>query len=172
MKLEIGGGIRNRKEDWINLDICPTANIVHNLDYAPWPVENDFADMIYSSHCIEHVKDPKMFLRECARIGKLGSTVEIRCPDSASEMAMVVGHIGVVSINFMRHADHIFPEMYWENSPKKLALQRIEAGADDFWFNMARANPLFKDWPDGDILTWLPRTRHENEFHFIVVDNK
>jgi hypothetical protein len=33
---------------------------------------------------------------------------------------------------------------------------------------LARANPLFRLWSDEDILTWLPRTRHENRFHLRV----
>jgi hypothetical protein len=33
---------------------------------------------------------------------------------------------------------------------------------------MARKHPLFSMWSDDDILTWLPRTRHENRFHLTV----
>lgn len=152
----------------MNVDVCPTANIVHDLDVMPWPIESGTVDEVYSAHCIEHVANQTAFCREVARICKVGATVEIRCPDAASEMAMCPGHSAVWSINCVRHMDHVFPEMHWTGCERRLRLVNIEPGADDYWFPMARRNPLFKDWSDGDILTWIPRTRHENRFHFVV----
>ncbi|HSG72066.1 MAG TPA: methyltransferase domain-containing protein [Planctomycetaceae bacterium] len=171
MRIEIGGGVRPRGEGFLNVDLLDCADIKCDLNETPWPIETDSADEVYSSHCIEHVRCPHAFLREVARIGKLGAKVEIRCPDSISEMAMVTGHVGVCSINFMRHADHVFPDVTWSGSAKKLKMLRIEPGADDYWFPMARKNPLFAMWKDDDILTWIPRTRHENRFYFEVVAN-
>ena len=168
IKLEIGGGTRNKGGDWVNLDLCETANIKHDLNVLPWPVDTDSVAECYSSHCIEHVKDPTSFLREVARVCKVGAVVEIRCPDAGSEMSMVAGHESVVSINCMRHMDHIFPEMFWSGLPKRLRLVSIEPGCDDYWFPMARANPIFREWTDTDILTWVPRCRHENRFHLTV----
>jgi hypothetical protein len=171
MKIEIGGGVKPKGEGFINVDMLDCADIQCNLEDYPWPIDDDSADEIYSSHCIEHVYHYRDFLRECARIGKVGAKVEIRCPDSQSEMAMVATHKQIVSINAMRHADHIFPDVHWDGMNKKLHLEHIEPGADDYWFPMARANPLFDMWSDDDILTWLPRTRHENRFYFTVVVN-
>ena len=99
---------------------------------------------MYSSHCIEHVRCHIAFVREVARISKVGAKVEIRCPDALSEMAMVYGHTGTFSINVVRHMDHIFPELFWTGCPRRLRLVNIEPGADDYWFPMARANPLFR----------------------------
>lgn len=168
MQLEIGGGTRNRGVGWVNLDICPTADIVHNLDVLPWPLADESADNIYTSHCIEHVASHIDFIREVARIGKVGAHVEIRCPDALSEMAMVYGHRGVFSINVVRHLDHIFPEMHWTGCKRRLRLQNIEKGPDDYWFPLARKNPIFKAYSDDDILHFVPRTLHENRFHFFV----
>lgn len=172
MKVEIGGGAKPRGEDFINVDALDCADIVHDLNSLPWPFETDSVDELYSAHCIEHVDCPHQFLRECARVCKLGAPVEIRCPDSQGEMAMVTGHKSVVSIDFMRHASEVFPDVTWSGSPKKLDLLRWEPGCDDYWFHLARENPLFESWSDDDILTWLPRTRHENRFHFEVVSNE
>jgi SAM-dependent methyltransferase len=168
MKVEIGGGIRALGDGWLNVDLCAGADVKHDLNVTPWPFADETVDALYSSHCIEHVDCPVTFLREVARICKVGATVEIRCPDPTSEMAMVVSHKGVVSINFMRHADSVFPEIYFAGHPRRLRIVRIEPACDDYWFHLARANPLFRLWKDEDILTWLPRTRHENRFHLRV----
>ena len=86
MKLEIGGGTRNLGQDWVNLDLCESADIRHDLDIMPWPLQDDSVDRVYSSHCIEHVDDPVSFLKEITRVGKPGCHVEIRCPAPHSEM--------------------------------------------------------------------------------------
>lgn len=166
-KLEIGGGNRNRGDGFINMDMLddPAVDVKHDLNKTPWPFADDSVDEIYSSHCIEHVDCSIRFLREVVRIGKVGAPVEIRCPDAFSEMAMVAGHKAVIPINVARHWDHIFPDLFWQGMNKMLRLDRIEPGADDYWFPMARASRLFHHWSDDDILTWLPRTRHENRFY-------
>lgn len=168
LRIEIGGGTRNKGEGWINVDLCPTANVIHDLNETPWPFADDSVDELYSSHCIEHVACPIMFLREVARVCKVGAVVEIRCPDACGEMAMVAGHVSVISIDMMRHMSDLFPETFFAGRPRRLVLDWIEPGCDDYWFPMARENPLFAAWSDTDILTWLPRTRHENRFHLRV----
>lgn len=168
LKIEIGGGDRPRGEGFVNVDMLACADMVHDLNDTPWPFEDASVDQLYSSHCIEHVRCPITFLREVARVCKVGATVEIRCPDATSEMAMVIGHEGVVSINFFRHMSDVFPQIFFGGYPRRLRIERIEPGCDDYWFPMARANPLFRQWSDLDIMTWLPRTRHENRFHLRV----
>lgn len=168
LKVEIGGGQRNLGGDWINVDMLDCAHIKHDLNVAPWPFDDASVDQLYTSHCIEHVKCPIQFIREVARICKVGAPVEIRCPDTCGEMAMVAGHESVVSIDFMRHMDSVFPEIFWSGRPRRLRLLTIEPGADDYWFPLARSNPIFRGWQDIDILTWAPRTRHENRFHLTV----
>lgn len=177
LKIELGGGPTPR-EGFMNVDVVEQADIRHDLNVLPWPIADESVDEVYSSHCLEHLNYPadgefgiRAFVREIARICKVGAPVEIRVPDAISEMAMCPGHRAVISINTMRHIDHIFPEKHWSGSARRLKLLRIEPGCDDYWFHMARKNPLFKDWTDDDILTWLPRTRHENRFHFRVESN-
>ena len=171
MKVEIGGGNRARGEGYLNVDLVPGADVKHDLNVTPWPFDAESVSDLYTSHCIEHVNCYIAFLREVARICKVGAHVEIRCPDACSEMAMVAGHRAVFPINVVRHLDHVFPELFWEDRPRRLKLQRIEAGADDYWFPMARSSPRFEGWSDDEIMTWIPRTRHENRFHFTVVPN-
>lgn len=171
MKVEIGGGDRPRGEGFVNVDLVHSADVLHDLNEVPWPFDDEEVEELYSSHCIEHVECYIRFLREVARICRVGAPVEIRCPDAMSEMAMVAGHKAVFPINVVRHADHVFPELFWRNLPRRLKLLRIEPGADDYWFPKARASPLFAAYSDLEILQWVPRTRHENRFHFEVIAN-
>ncbi len=166
--IELGGGTRHRGEGWLNVDLCPSADVHHDLNVTPWPFDDESIDELYTSHCIEHVKCPIAFLREVARICKVGAKIEIRCPDACGEMAMVAGHESVVSIDVMRHMSDVFPEIFFGGHPRRLKLLSIEPGCDDYWFPRARSNPLFAAWSDLDILTWIPRTRHENRFHITV----
>ena len=174
MKLEIGGGDKPRGDGWKNVDCLPGADVVHDLNVLPWPFADESIDELYSSHCLEHLAyqtggafAATRIFREIARICKVGASIEIRVPDSQSEMAMCPGHTTVLSINTFRHFD-IFPREHWAGSPRRMKLLRVEPGCDDHWFHEARKNPLFKSWSDEDLLTWLPRTRHENRFHLTV----
>jgi hypothetical protein len=172
VRVEIGGGTRNRGPGWLNVDQCQGADIQHDLNVFPWPIADASADELYSAHCIEHVKSPIAFCREVARVCRVGATVELRCPDACGEMAMCAGHEAVWSINCVRHMDHIFPELHWQGCQRRLKLTDIQAGGDDYWFPMARKSRLFKGWTDDEILTWIPRTRHENRFYFVVIDTE
>jgi hypothetical protein len=51
-KINIGGGDWYRKE-WENLDIIYNYKLEDELLK---PFKSDFIDLIYSSHCIEHIK--------------------------------------------------------------------------------------------------------------------
>ena len=168
MRLEIGGGTRQRGEGFANLDICEGADIRHDLDITPWPIDDESIDEVYTSHCIEHVKCYISFVREVVRICRVGATVEIRCPDANSEMAMVAGHRAVFPINVVRHLDTVFPEIFW-NGDRRLRLLRFEQCGDDYWLPLAR-----QDWPDKSdefLMRWIPRTCHENRFYFKVTEN-
>jgi ubiquinone/menaquinone biosynthesis C-methylase UbiE len=169
LRVEIGGGTRDRGDGWVNVDQIDSADIVHDLNSLPWPFDDESVDELYSSHCIEHVESDRDFIREVARICRVGARVEIRAPDAMSEMANIYGHKTVFSINVVRHADHVFPELFWSNCDRRLKLDRIEYGADDYWFAKARSNRVFAHYSDEDILDWVPRTKHENRFHFTVV---
>jgi len=166
MKLvEIGGGVYPR-QGYTNVDMLTCADIVHNLNDAPWPIEDASVDEVYTSHCIEHVKCPFVFVREICRICKVGAKVEIRCPDSMSDMALCAGHEYTFSMSQVRHFAE-FPAV-WFNGDRKLTLVNQSWSSDPFFFNLARSNPIFNGWTDEDITLWIPRTRHENIFIFRV----
>lgn len=170
MKLELGGGTRNRGDGWHNADLDPAADTVCDLD-VEWPFPDDSVSEVYSSHCIEHVKDPTFFIREVCRVAKLGAPVEIRCPDPMSEMAMCGGHRSVVSPTQMERHTNEFPEL-WFSGPKRLTWLRTDRGPDPYYWPKARASPALARWSDEEIMLWVPRTVHENCFHFVVSRNE
>lgn len=172
MNLEIGGGSNfARGAGWINIDQCQDADIQHDLNVLPWPVADDSADAIYSSHCIEHVENSNDFFFECVRIGKIGSTVIIKCPAPFSEMALCSGHKSVISPQQVRNMEHEFPRLVWRK-PKRLKLlscvfnasQKLKKAKGDLRFLIGMT--------DQQIMEWIPGTAHETVFEFIVQENE
>lgn len=73
----------------VGLDISPDtqADIVHDLDVFPYPIEDDRFDEILAQDVIEHVKDPIRVFEEFHRIGKNGAHVQLRTPHFSSVLA-------------------------------------------------------------------------------------
>jgi predicted SAM-dependent methyltransferase len=69
MKLNIAGGQRPI-EGFINIDLFEGADIVHDLNEYPWPIEDESVEEIMCSHYIEHVPDLMKFMNEIYRILK------------------------------------------------------------------------------------------------------
>jgi SAM-dependent methyltransferase len=171
MKIELGGGSFGRGGEWINVDMVRTADVVHNLDVTPWPFPDDSIDAIYSSHCIEHVKCPISFLSECARVGRLGCEIEIRCPAPYSDLAMVAGHVSVFSPQGARNMDVHFPRQFWfaEKRPKLIGwhYQCSER------LHEARAElPFLAGLSDALVMKYIPGTAHETVFRYVVQQNE
>lgn len=172
MKLEIGGGNDfNRGGDWINMDQLEGADIKCNLDVIPWPVADDSVDEIYTSHCIEHVKCPISFLHECARIGKIGCTVEIRCPSPYSDLAMVAGHVSVFSPQAARNMDVHFPKLFWQQA-KRPALLGWHIQASERLNEAKKELPFLAGLSDEIIMKYIPGTGHETVFQYVVKENE
>lgn len=169
-KLEIGGGVFPRGDGWINLDKIESADVIHDLNVIPWPFDDDSIGAIYTSHCIEHVHDPVPFLNECARIGRIGTRIEIRCPAPTAQLAMVADHKHVFSLQCARNMDLHFPELFWKGT-KRLRLR-------DHWYqssemlSWARADlPFLRNLSDQVIMRWIPGTAHESVFIYEVTAN-
>jgi SAM-dependent methyltransferase len=74
---------------WIILDI---EDADFNIDFgslAPFPFEADTQDVIYSSHCIEHIPNETIlyWLRESYRILKPGGYIRLEAPDTEKIIA-------------------------------------------------------------------------------------
>ncbi len=172
LKVEIGGGAHfARGSQWVNIDWCDEADIKHNLNGSPWPIADDSASEIYSSHCIEHVHNPHMFLDECARIGIVGCTVEIRCPAPHSDLAMVADHKHVFAPQGARNAEYHFPELHWKHRKRLKLLSHVFQPSEMLEWAKAEL-PFLKGLSDDVIMRWIPRTTHDTVFMYQVVENE
>ncbi len=86
--LDVGCG-RNKIKDSIGIDLDKNslADITHDLNVYPYPFEDNSFDEIYAKHIIEHVENPRKFIKELFRILKQGGTVFIETPHFSSRVA-------------------------------------------------------------------------------------
>lgn len=171
MNLEMGGGVKPRGDGWTNMDMVAGADIVHDLDQMPWPLADDSVEQFYSSHCLEHLKDPLAVLNEVVRIGKLGCPVEIRVPHPNSDLAMVAGHLHVFSPIAALNMENHFPGEFWHR-PKRLKLVNIEYGPSIFLEQAKKELPFLRGVDDRIIMRWIQGTCHEVRFYYQVVENE
>ena len=90
-QLEIGPGRFPREGEWDTMDLCRnphskiTPTFIHDLRDLPYPIADDTYDIVYASHCIEHVEfeNVKPILMELRRILKPSGTAELWTPDFA-----------------------------------------------------------------------------------------
>jgi SAM-dependent methyltransferase len=71
------------------LDISPetAADVVHNLDDFPYPLESDSFDQILLQDVIEHVADPIGVFEELHRVSRPGARIQLRTPHFSSVLA-------------------------------------------------------------------------------------
>ena len=86
--LDIGCS-RNKIPGAIGIDVDPTslADIFHDLNVYPYPIEENSIDKIYAKHIIEHLDNPRFFIRELYRILKPGGTALIETPHFSCRVA-------------------------------------------------------------------------------------
>lgn len=78
--LNLGAGAQPL-EGWVNVDAFPGPGIDKIVDLnGPWPWADETVDYIFSSHCVEHLKDVSHFMTEAHRVMKPGARMEIRVP--------------------------------------------------------------------------------------------
>ncbi len=73
----------------ISIDSNPiiSPDVLWDLNKYPWPFEDNEFDMIYSSHCLEHLEDPKKALEEIWRIAKPNAKLILIVPHFSSRLA-------------------------------------------------------------------------------------
>jgi SAM-dependent methyltransferase len=79
----------DRADEIIGLDISPNsqADILHNLDAFPYPLESDRFDMIIMQDVIEHLEDVPGVMNEIYRMASDRAIVRIRTPHYSSYYA-------------------------------------------------------------------------------------
>ena len=76
MKIELGGF---RREGYTTINI-EKADVEHDLNVFPYPVEDSSADEVLMEHVLEHLNEPFEVMKEIYRICKDGARVIIEVP--------------------------------------------------------------------------------------------
>jgi SAM-dependent methyltransferase len=86
--LDVGCGSKKRPGA-VGLDISADtdADIVHDLDVFPYPIDDDAFDHIVMQDVIEHVADPMRVAAELHRILRPGGRLTLRTPHFSSALA-------------------------------------------------------------------------------------
>jgi SAM-dependent methyltransferase len=171
MKLEIGGGTKQRGDGWTNIDLVPTADIVHDLNVTPWPLADDSVDAVYSSHCLEHLNGYLPAFNELCRVCRVGAPIEIRVPAPGSDLAMVWDHKYVYAPIAAINGEQFFPRDHW-TKPKRMRLDRIGYEPSILLPDARAEMPFLAGMSDEAVMKWFPRTCHECRFYFTVVENE
>lgn len=86
--LDVGCG-SSKTPGAIGLDISSStaADIVHDLDVFPYPIEDASFDEILLQDVIEHVSEPIRVFEELHRISRPGARIQLRTPHFSSVLA-------------------------------------------------------------------------------------
>lgn len=83
------GCSNNKIKGAIGIDMDPNsqADIIHDLDTFPWPIEENTFDTVYCKHIFEHLKEPEKAIKEIYRITKPHGHIILECPHFSSHCA-------------------------------------------------------------------------------------
>lgn len=89
--------LTSRFERYIGLDLVsyggfpegPSASFVRaDLNVTPFPLEAAIADVVLSVETIEHIENPRAFVRELVRLAKPGGLVLVTTPNQQSALSL------------------------------------------------------------------------------------
>jgi len=111
MILEIGCGESKTYGHSLGLDIRRTTETDIIADARSLPFHDDVFDLVFSSHCIEHIshREVRSALSEWVRVLRPTGTIEIVCPDLRARAAIFAARPtwdGVMNI----YGDQDYPE--------------------------------------------------------------
>jgi SAM-dependent methyltransferase len=75
--------------DIVGVDVNPdsSADIMHDLNQTPYPLESDAFDLIILQDVLEHLEDIPKVMREVHRVARHGALIRIRTPHYSSYYA-------------------------------------------------------------------------------------
>ncbi len=116
--LDVGGGYHKYPgSESIDANPLTKPDILHDLNIYPWPIKDNEYDMVYTSHVLEHLDDPKKAIEEIWRITKSDGKVIIKVPHFSSRLAWTdIEHKRAFSINMLR----TFEKQYDSLIPRKV----------------------------------------------------
>lgn len=135
--LDLGCG-NKKKKDAIGIDINPKTNadIIHDLNITPYPLEESTFDEIFADNVIEHLEDIVNVMEEIHRISKPDGIIVIKVPYFRSRYAYIdpthkhyftvdsfsyfdPNHIHHTLYNYSKVLFEITKIVFNENFPKK-----------------------------------------------------
>lgn len=82
LRLNLGANDR-RLPDYVSVDICEPADVIHDLNRLPWPWPDNSVDAIAAYDVLEHLYTRIAVLNDIWRILRPGGQVHITVPDAA-----------------------------------------------------------------------------------------
>src|SRR5438045_2147683 len=112
-KLDLGCGPKKRA-GYIGVDVTHYPGVDHIVDMntQPLPFEDSSVSHVFSSHCLEHLREPMQFFREIARVAEEGAEVEIWTPYAFSNGAFMFSHLQFLTEDHYSHMCLLYPEVY------------------------------------------------------------
>ncbi len=69
------------RDSWVNVDACDYGgNAVIDLNFFPWPFDDNSVGVVYASHILEHLDCFGPIINELWRVCKNGATIEVVVP--------------------------------------------------------------------------------------------
>jgi SAM-dependent methyltransferase len=163
LKIEIGGGLKPYDRGYLNVDRLDVADVnidLETVDTRKLPFDDDSVIALYTSHCLEHIRNLRPLMREIMRVCAVGAIIEIRVPYWTHNMAMCYDHKHVIGNDQILHWTQggMNTDFWWEGIPKGMKLLQTSriAGPD-----LATWRKLLPHASEADILKVCPNACHE-----------
>lgn len=153
----------------MNIDRIETADLVLDLEGAALPYADNSVESVYSAHCLEHIRNVLPLMREVLRVTRVGAVVELRLPHWLHPMAMMPGHVHVISDRQIR-CWATEPHLYGLGGlPKRLAVVGIHYQPDETFHEI---QPLLPQFSAEQLARLMPGCCHEIHCHLTVESMK
>jgi len=138
--LDLGCGKRKRKGS-VGVDFSDrhAADVIHNLNYFPYPFDDKEFDEVYLDNVLEHLDDPIRVMEEVYRISKKGALVKVIVPYFRSVWAFIdPTHKSFFTVKSFSYFDPRHPICHrYDYTPARFYVQ-------DIVFNETLPNRFFK----------------------------
>jgi predicted SAM-dependent methyltransferase len=112
-KIDLGCG-PNKQSGYLGVDHSPWSGVdfIIDIEKQSLPFADSTVTHVFSSHCLEHLKDPERFFREIARVSQDGAAVEIWTPYAFSNGAFIFSHLQFLNEDHYAHMCLLFQDTY------------------------------------------------------------
>ncbi len=128
--LHLGCGNKKAPEALgIDFNSKSQADIIHDLDKSPWPLESNTFERVICEHVLEHLSDLVCAMAEVHRVCKEGAIVEIVTPHFSSVNSWAdpthKHHFTLASFDYFSEDRTLsFPDVNFETIERRLTFSR------------------------------------------------